>query len=229
MERLWTAVHSLKRLATDGGDPLGDCAREFFSLDDPCDGLLVMPNRRFADTVAETMALNGVEVSIGTHADLTGHDIYASAVVVGPPTWIPRAYSTLERQATSRSCTTPFFRENPVVTPLLLGPAVSTLTLRAPSIRRSPSDAGALEPPAPDVQPREQDAVDPLAAEECSPSEAIRGIHFPDIHTREATALLPTMSRRMPRSSLTAPMCFCRRRQTPGSCRCGPKSFRTSK
>ncbi len=173
VERLWTAVHSLKRLATDGGDPLGDCAREFLSLDDPCDGLLVMPNRRFADTVAETMALNGVEVSIGTHADLTGHDIYASAVVVGRLPGSPRAYSTLRGPGNLALVHYAFFRENPVVSPLLLGPAVSTHVTR-PINKTKPFRCGALEPPAPDVQPREQDAVDPLAAEECSPSEAIR-------------------------------------------------------
>ncbi|WP_455353540.1 hypothetical protein [Streptomyces sp. SYSU K217416] len=171
--RLRATVPSLKRLAADGGDPLGDCARDFLTLEDSRNGIVLLPDRRFTDAVAEAMAQNGVETHIGTHADMVGHDIYASAVVIGPPAWIRPGLLNSPRIGNLALVHYGFFRENPEVAPLLFGPAASTYVTR-PIKKSKPFRCGAPEAPALGGQPLESEAVGLLSAEECSPSEEIR-------------------------------------------------------
>ncbi|MFD5660005.1 hypothetical protein [Streptomyces hirsutus] len=173
VERLRAVVPSLQDLAADGGDPLGDCTREFLTLEDPRDSLVVLSDRRFTDAVAEAMALNGVEVRIGTHADLLGHDIYASAVVVGSPTWIHPGLLNAPRTENLALVHYGFFREDPEVAPLLFGPVFSTHVTR-PIEKSKPFRCGAPETPVLGWQPVEPDEAGLLSAEECSPSEEIR-------------------------------------------------------
>ncbi|MET8644504.1 hypothetical protein [Streptomyces sp. NPDC004675] len=173
VERLRSVVPSLRGLAADGGDPLGDCTREFLTLEDPCDGFVVLSDRRFTGAVAETMALNGVEASIGTHADLLGHDIYASVVIVGSPTWTHPGLLNAPRTENLALVHYGFFREDPEVAPLLFGPAASTHVTR-PIKKSKPFRCGAPETPVLGWQPVEPDEASLLSAEECSPSEEIR-------------------------------------------------------
>ncbi|WP_035851057.1 hypothetical protein [Kitasatospora azatica] len=173
VERLRTATLSLERLAADGGDPLGDCVRDFLTLEDPRDGIVVLSDRRFTDAVAEAMALNGVQTRIGTYADLVGHDIYASAVVVGPPAWIRPGLLNAPRIGNLALVHYGFFRESPEVAPLLFGPAVSTHVTR-PIKKSKPFRYGAPETSALSPQPPEPEGVGLLSAEECSPSEEIQ-------------------------------------------------------
>ncbi|WP_328981866.1 hypothetical protein OG258_22050 [Streptomyces mirabilis] len=174
VERLRAVVPSLRGLAADSGDPLGDCTREFLTLEDPRDGFVVLSDRRFTDAVAEVMALNGVEVRIGTHADLLGHDIYASAVVVGSPTWTHPGLLNAPRTENLALVHYGFFREDPEVAPLLFGPAASTNVTR-PIKKSKPFRCGAPETPGLKWQPMEPaDEASLLTAEECSPSEEIR-------------------------------------------------------
>ncbi|MFD9217368.1 hypothetical protein ACFVY9_30570 [Streptomyces sp. NPDC059544] len=172
VERMRAVLPSLKGLAADGEDPLGGCTREFLTLEDPRDSLVVLTDRRFADAVAETMALNGVEVTIGTHADLLGHDIYTSVAVVGSPTWVHQGLLNAPRTENLALVHYGFFREDPEVAPLLFGPVSSTHVTR--SIKKSkPFGCGAPETPGGGLQQGEPDAAGLLAAEECSPSEEI--------------------------------------------------------
>ncbi|WP_437000293.1 hypothetical protein [Streptomyces sp. enrichment culture] len=173
VERMRAVVPSLQGLAADGGDPLGDCTREFLTLEDPRDGFVVLTERRFIDAVAETMALNGVEVTIGTHADLLGHDIYTSVVVVGSPTWVHQGLLNAPRTENLALVHYGFFREDPEVAPLLFGPVASTHVTR-PIKKSKPFRCGAPETPVGGWQQEEPDAAGLLAAEECSPSEEIR-------------------------------------------------------
>lgn len=177
VERLRIAVPILKRLAADGGDPLGDCTRDFLTLEDPHDGIVVLSDRRFTDAVAEAMALAGVETQIGTYADLVQHKIYASAVVVGPPRWIRPGFLNAPRVRNLALVHYGFFREDPEVSPLLFGPVVSTHVTR-PIKKSKPYQCGAPESAVPGEEPLEPDAVGLLSAEECSPSEEIRAL-FP--------------------------------------------------
>ncbi|MFG2794600.1 hypothetical protein [Streptomyces sp. NPDC048419] len=173
VERMRAVVPSLQRLAADGADPLGDCTREFLTLEDPRDGLVVLNDRRFTDAVVEAMALKGVEVTIGTHADLLGHAIYTSVVVVGSPTWIHQGLLNAPRTKNLALVHYGFFREDPEVAPLLFGPVSSTHVTRL--IKKSkPFRCEALEMPGGSWQQGEPDAAGLLSAEECSPSEEIR-------------------------------------------------------
>lgn len=173
VERLRTILPSLQGLASGDGDPLGDCAREFLTLEDPHGGFVVLPDRRFTDAVAEAMVLNGVEVRIGTHGDLFGHEIYASAVVVGPPTWIHPGLLNSPRTGNLALVHYGFFREDPEVAPLLYGPVVSTRVTR-PIKKSKPFRYQSLETPALGWQPVEPDEPELLSAERFSPSEEIR-------------------------------------------------------
>ncbi|MEU9674449.1 hypothetical protein AB0D92_13025 [Streptomyces parvus] len=180
IERMRAVVPSLLRLAADGGDPLGDCTREFLTLEDPREGIVVLSDRRFTNATIEAMALNGVEVKIGTHADLLGNAIYSSVVVVGSPTWIHAGLLNSPRTENLALVHYGLFREEPEVAPLLFGPASSTCVTR-PIRKSSPFRCEAPEAPeAPEegCQQREPDAISLLAAEECSPSEEIR-VSFP--------------------------------------------------
>ncbi|MEU6485966.1 hypothetical protein [Streptomyces sp. NPDC046887] len=173
VDRLRDAKPILAILAADGGDPLGQCAREFLTLDDPRNGFVVLSDRRFTQAVAEAMALNGAEVKVGTSADLLGHDIYASAVVVGSPTWMNPGLLNAPRTENLALVHYGFFREDPEVTPLLFGPADSTGVTRpikkSKLFRCEPSEA-----PGAGWQSAEPDEADLLAAGECSSVEEIR-------------------------------------------------------
>ncbi|MEU6953867.1 hypothetical protein [Streptomyces sp. NPDC045714] len=173
VQRMRAVVPSLLGLAADGGDPLGDCTREFLTLEDPRDGFVVLTDRKFTGAVTEAMALNGVEVAIGTHADLLGHDIYASVVIVGPPTWIHQGLLNAPRTENLALVHYGFFREDPEVTPLLFGPVSSTHVTRHIT-KSAPFRCGAPESPGAGWQQGEPDTAGLLVAEECSLSEEIR-------------------------------------------------------
>ncbi|MGC5534952.1 hypothetical protein [Streptomyces sp. SR-10] len=173
VERMRAVVSSLLSLAADGGDPLGDCTREFLTLEDPRDSLVVLTDRRFTDAVTESMALNGVEVAIGTHADLLGHGLYTSVVVVGSPTWIHQGLLNAPRTGNLALVHYEFFREEPEVTPLLFGPVSSTHVTR-PITKSALYRCGAPETLVAGWQQGKPDAAGLLAAEECSPSGEIR-------------------------------------------------------
>ncbi|MET8212195.1 hypothetical protein ABZT51_40615 [Streptomyces sp. NPDC005373] len=173
LERLRAVVPGLQSLAADGVDPLGDCTREFLTLEDPRDGFVVLSDRRFAGAVAEAMALNGVEVRCGTHAELLGHSIYSSVVAVGSPAWIHPGLLNAPRTANLAIVHYGFFREEPEVAPLLFGPAASTHVTR-PVRKSKPYRCGEPETPVPGGLVAEPDGAGLLGAGECSPSEEIR-------------------------------------------------------
>lgn len=173
LERLRVSAHSLRRLSAEGGDPLGDCARDFLTLEDPRAGIVVLPDRRFTAAVAETMAQNGVETPVGTHIDLVGHDIYASAAVIGPPTWIRPGLLNAPRIRNLALVHYGFFRERSEVVPLLFGPAVSRHVTR-PIKKSKPFWCGAPTTTDPGGKPLESGTADLLSDDECSPTEEIR-------------------------------------------------------
>lgn len=175
IERLLAATGGLQRLIDDGADPLGDCARDFLSLDDPRDGIVILPDRVFTDEVAIAMADNGVTTHVGTHTDIVGQRIYNSAVVVGPPTWIRAGLLNAPRIRNLALVHYDVFRENLEVQALLSGPAISTQVIR-PIKKSEPFRCGAPEEPhqVPAGLRLEPDADDLLSTEECAPAEEIK-------------------------------------------------------
>ncbi|MEV0580013.1 hypothetical protein [Streptomyces sp. NPDC050392] len=173
LERLRPVVTSLNRLAAQDADPLGDCVRDFLTLDDPRKAIVVLPDRGFTQAVAQVMTQNGVETHTGTHADLVGHSIYASAAMVGPPTWIRPGLLNAPRTANLALVHYAYFRESAEVEPLLFGPVASTHVTR-PIRKSQPFRSEVPEAPAAGGGTPELDEAGLLSAEECSPSEEIR-------------------------------------------------------
>jgi len=171
---LGRAAQLLAQLADCDDDPLGDCVRDFLTLDDVREGIVIVSDRRFTDAVAEAMAHRGVAVRVGTEADLAGGGVHGSAAIVGSPRWLKPGLLNAPRARNVALVHYDFFREEPRVEPLLYGPTVSTGVVRPvqksaaflSGTAQEHADKAAAEP------------ADLLTAEECSLGEEIR-VSFP--------------------------------------------------
>ncbi|OKK07660.1 hypothetical protein AMK26_00760 [Streptomyces sp. CB03234] len=175
IEGLLDATASLQCFVEEDADPLGDCARDFLSLDEPHDSIVILADRVFTSVVATSMAENNVSVHVGTHAEMAGRRIYSSAVVVGSPTWIRPGLLNAPRAKNLALVHHDVFREAPEVLALLPHPAVSAQVTRA--VKRSePFRSGLSQAPGQEaVDSKQQAGSDSLLfAEECTPAEEIR-------------------------------------------------------
>ncbi|WP_042379436.1 hypothetical protein [Streptacidiphilus melanogenes] len=174
VDGLHRAAQLLAWLASSDDDPLGDCVRDFLTLDDVRAGIVVVPDRRFLEAVSQAMAHRGVAVQAGTEADLAGGGVHGSAAVVGPPRWLKPGLLNAPRARNLALVHYDFFREEPAVEPMLYGPAVSTGVVRP--VQRSAtfySGAGQEHLDEAGAEP-----ADRLTADECSLGEEIRAV-FP--------------------------------------------------
>ncbi|MEU6724736.1 hypothetical protein ABZ917_13580 [Nonomuraea wenchangensis] len=170
VDALSRTASSLAHLAACDEDPLGDCVRDFITLDNPLDGIVVIRDRQYVQAVGESMARNSVEVRVGTEADLAGREVYPSAASVGPPRWMRPGLLNAPRAHYLALVHYNFFREEADVEALLYGPATSTDVVR-PVLKASPFLCG-----APEVSPTEP--TDLLMTRECSLGEEIQ-VAFP--------------------------------------------------
>lgn len=170
VEHFGQAARLLARLADCSDDPLGDCVRDFLTLDDVREGIVIVSDRRLTDAVAETMKRRDVAVRVGTEADLAVGGVHGSAAVVGPPRWLKPALLNAPRARNVALVHYCFFREEPAVESLLYGPVVSTGVLR-------PVQKSAVFLSGPPREYEGQAATKPadlLSAEECTLGEEIR-------------------------------------------------------
>ena len=170
VDHLGQTAQLLARLAECGDDPLGDCVRDFLTLDDVREGIVIVSDRRFTDAVAEAMARRDVAVQVGTEADLAGGGVHGSAAVVAPPRWLKPALLNAPRARNVALVHYRFFREEPTVIPLLYGPVMSTNVIR-PVQKSAVFFSGAAQKNADKAA---AEPVDLLTAEECSLGEEIR-------------------------------------------------------
>ncbi|MGI5411256.1 hypothetical protein ACQEV9_31255 [Streptomyces chartreusis] len=169
---LTAVAENLLRLAEDECDPLGECTREFLTLDEGGVSIVVLHNRAFIGPVKEAMARYGVMTRVGTYSELATAEVFTSAAVVGPPGWMRPSLLNAPRAEYIAVVHYNFFREYPAVEPLLFAPAISTSVVR-PVIKSKPYHSG-------DPQALEQNALmagasgtPVLEPGECMPDEEI--------------------------------------------------------
>ncbi|MEV0054329.1 hypothetical protein AB0H34_27955 [Saccharopolyspora shandongensis] len=174
LDRLQTVTARLQSIAADTGDPLGDCARDFLSLDAPEESVVILPDQRFAAAVSAAMVEKGVTARIATQAAISGRHVYNSAVIIGPPSWIRPSILNAPRVRNLALVHYDVFRDVPEVLPLLTHPASSTHVLR--TVRKSEpfrGDAGDDRQGTVGTQMSQpSDAL--LTPEECTPAEEIK-------------------------------------------------------
>lgn len=174
LDRLQAVTVRLQSIAADVGDPLGDCARDFLSLDSPGESIVILPDQRFAASVSAAMVEKGVTARIATQAAISGRHVYNSAVIIGPPSWIRPSVLNAPRVRDLALVHYDVFRDVPEVLPLLTHPASSTHVLR--TIRRSePFRVEADDDRQGTVETQmEQPSSALLTPEECTPAEEIK-------------------------------------------------------
>lgn len=170
-EELASVARVLNWLGQDQSDPLGDCGREFVTLDEPGTQLLVLPDRRFSLAVTTAMTRKGVSVHVGTYADLQTTRTFSSAAVIGAPMWVPPSVLNAPRVRNLALIHYKLFRQEAEVAPLfgeVFGPVTVSTDVYREVHQSRPFKVGS----APGWQPLPSQTSDPvvelLSDTECS-------------------------------------------------------------
>ncbi|MFF4230218.1 hypothetical protein [Streptomyces sp. NPDC001820] len=162
-EKLTSIGSALSWLGRDKSDPLGDCASEFVTLDEPGSRLVVLTDRRFSRAVTTAMARRGVSAHVGTYVDLQTSKVFSSAAVIGPPMWVPPSVLSAPRVRNLSLVHYQFFHQTTEVAPLFgeVFGAVTASTDVVREVQRSrPYEVGNAPgwqpPPRQDPEPAEE-------------------------------------------------------------------------
>ncbi|MFH9067942.1 hypothetical protein [Streptomyces alboflavus] len=171
---LHRAVEALRALATEEVSPLAEAAADFLSLDDPSDGILTISNRSLVAVVEEAISRQYPGMRVGTFASFQGTTKFGSAVMVGPPSWMPASLFTAPRAEHLSVVRYQFFRDQPTVEPLfasVFGDVVASSGVQHRVKSSRPYVVSSSRAPHSDAHEQQVQSVALLDSHECSPAE----------------------------------------------------------